>query len=47
MIIKHLKELQLNGTDIGNAIQYCSDNIGIFDLTQPVNDLVQLCLDNK
>lgn len=47
MIIQQLKKLQQNGTDIGNAIRFCSDNVGTFDLSLPVHDLVQLCLENK
>ncbi len=47
MIIQALKDLQQNGTDIGNAIRFCSDNVGTFDLSLPISDLVQLCMDNK
>jgi hypothetical protein len=46
-IITRLKELQQNGTDIGNAIRFCSDNIGTFDLTLPVSELVNICMENK
>lgn len=47
MIIKHLKEMQESGEDIGNAIRFCSDNIGTFDLTLPISELVNICLTNK
>lgn len=49
MIIKQLKELQKNGTDIGTAIHYCTENI--IDLVHmhdaegvSVPALVNICL---
>lgn len=52
MIIKRLKELKEQGTDIGNAIHYCTQNI--FDLVDmheteavSVPALVNICLKNK
>lgn len=51
MIVKALKELQNSGTDIGNAIKYCSDNA--FDLVQKyeegtsIDDLLIICLKYK
>lgn len=52
MIIKRLNELKEQGTDIGNAIHYCSQNI--FDLVDmhdnqavSVPALVNICLENK
>lgn len=51
MIVKALKELQASGTDIGNAVRYCSDNA--FDLVQKyeegtsIDDLLMICLNHK
>ncbi|AFC21974.1 hypothetical protein GAP32_514 [Cronobacter phage vB_CsaM_GAP32] len=51
MIVKALKEMQEYGTDIGNAVKYCSENA--FDLVQKyeegtaLEELLSICLDNK
>jgi hypothetical protein len=49
MIIKHLKDMQKSGTDIGTAIHYCTDNI--FDLLHmheaegvSISALVNICV---
>lgn len=51
MIVKALNELKASGTDIGNAVRYCSENA--FDLVQkyeegtPLDDLLTICLNHK
>lgn len=51
MMIKALQQLQASGTDIGNAIRYCSDNA--FDLVHKyengtsLDELLSICLNNK
>ncbi|AQW89052.1 hypothetical protein pEaSNUABM50_00551 [Erwinia phage pEa_SNUABM_50] len=51
MIIRELNRIRNEGTDIGKAIKYCTENA--FDLVQmhddgkTVNELVKICLAHK
>lgn len=51
MIIRELNRIRTEGTNIGNAIKYCTENA--FDLVQmyedgkSINELVDMCLVHK
>ena len=51
MIVKALKELQQNGTDIGMAVKYCSDNafelVQLYEAGSSIDELLSICMENK
>lgn len=51
MIIKALTELKNNGTDIGSAIKYCSDNafslVQLYEQHTSLDEIIAICLENK
>lgn len=52
LIISRLNTLKDKGEDIGSALRYCTDSIvDLLDMyenqSKDIDDLVQICLDNK
>lgn len=51
MIVNALKQMQEQGTDIGSAIKYCSENafslVQLYEQNTSLDEILDICLENK